>query len=308
MSSRLPPLPIPGILADPPEDADEDGVADGRAATRLARRRGQRLQMLGMAAASYAVDTLLLLALAAAGALPSLVAVSYGVAAAACCAGFAVLLGSGWSERCRDHYLAVPQMLAHASLLLTFVAWAPQVGGLMMMLLFIVFGFGSLRMGRRDVTRGAMAIAVMIGALVSTVGDSLAVPLDGPAQRLLSGLWISLILMRTAMLGLYGAQLRELLARRNEELAATFAKLEHLASRDGLTGVLNRRSLMQAIQVELERLRRGGEGFGFGVVLFDLDHFKQVNDGHGHVVGDEVLRRFAQEAGRVLRTSDHLGC
>ena len=62
---------------------------------------------------------------------------------------------------------------------------------------------------------------------------------------------------------------------------------------------------MQAVQVELERVQRGG--VGFGVALFDLDHFKQVNDGHGHVVGDEVLRRFAEETGRVLRASDHLG-
>jgi diguanylate cyclase (GGDEF)-like protein len=96
-----------------------------------------------------------------------------------------------------------------------------------------------------------------------------------------------------------------LLAKRNAELAATFSKLEQLASRDSLTGTLNRRSLMQTIESEAERLRR--HGVAFGVALFDLDRFKQINDTHGHLVGDEVLRCFAELAARELRTGDQLG-
>lgn len=303
-------MPIAPLLAkpgDPTTLATEDDAPSGAlpSSTRLDRRRRQRLQMLATVAASYLVDTLLLLLLAAAGALHTTQALAYAAAGTCCCAAFFLLLRSGWTERFRDHYLVVPQMLANSLINMSFILWVPQAGGLLLMVLFVIVGFGSLRMGLRQVMLGALTIALVMGALLAHLGNSLAIPLDGPAQRILSGLWFSSILARTALLGLYGSSLRVLLTRRNAELAATFAKLEQLASRDSLTGTLNRRSLMQTIETEAERQRR--HRLEFGVALFDLDCFKQINDGHGHLVGDEVLRRFAELASRELRAGDQLG-
>jgi diguanylate cyclase len=62
---------------------------------------------------------------------------------------------------------------------------------------------------------------------------------------------------------------------------------------------------MQLIEEERQRMERTGQPFG--IALFDVDHFKRINDGHGHVVGDEVLRRFAVSAATEMRHTDRLG-
>jgi diguanylate cyclase (GGDEF)-like protein len=83
------------------------------------------------------------------------------------------------------------------------------------------------------------------------------------------------------------------------------AELERLATRDSLTGVLNRRAILQACKDELHRFVRGGRSFS--LMMLDLDHFKQVNDRHGHLVGDQVLADFAQRTRQLLRPHDRLG-
>jgi diguanylate cyclase (GGDEF)-like protein len=73
------------------------------------------------------------------------------------------------------------------------------------------------------------------------------------------------------------------------------------ASTDGLTGLINRRSLENAMR----RLREDGSGFSF--VMADLDHFKDLNDSHGHETGDRALRIFSETLRNAMRTDD-LAC
>lgn len=75
-------------------------------------------------------------------------------------------------------------------------------------------------------------------------------------------------------------------------LRDTRAAVERLAITDSLTGTYNRRYLMQELPGEVERSRRFGRPLS--VVMCDIDHLKQINGTHGHQVGDEVLREFAQ--------------
>jgi diguanylate cyclase (GGDEF)-like protein len=75
--------------------------------------------------------------------------------------------------------------------------------------------------------------------------------------------------------------------------------LEALACRDGLTGLLNRRSFEAAIEVECTRARRSREPLC--VVYLDIDHFKAINDRFGHGVGDQVLRQLAAAVGATIR-------
>ena len=82
------------------------------------------------------------------------------------------------------------------------------------------------------------------------------------------------------------------------------AELESLSRHDGLTGLWNRRSLQEALPRELARARRYNHALA--VVMFDIDHFKNVNDAHGHQGGDIVLRAFAQTVSSVLRGEDTL--
>jgi diguanylate cyclase (GGDEF)-like protein len=77
------------------------------------------------------------------------------------------------------------------------------------------------------------------------------------------------------------------------------------ASTDDLTGVLNRRGFMAAAKVLIDRFEKRGEPLS--VLMFDLDHFKKINDQYGHIVGDHALRLFALIAGLNMRATDVLG-
>jgi len=79
-------------------------------------------------------------------------------------------------------------------------------------------------------------------------------------------------------------------------------RLEELATTDKLTGLLNRQSLDALLHQAITRARRSGTPLA--LLLADVDHFKAVNDEHGHLVGDEVLRRVAQTLREQLRESD----
>jgi diguanylate cyclase (GGDEF)-like protein/PAS domain S-box-containing protein len=80
------------------------------------------------------------------------------------------------------------------------------------------------------------------------------------------------------------------------------AAYERLALTDPLTGLTNRRGAEQAIRREITRSFRYGPALSF--VLFDVDHFKRINDSYGHGMGDQILRLVATHIGNGLRESD----
>lgn len=80
------------------------------------------------------------------------------------------------------------------------------------------------------------------------------------------------------------------------------AQLATLASTDHLTGLWNRRAFQERLAVELDRARRHGRRLG--LVIMDIDHFKLVNDTHGHPAGDRVLVEFARRLAGVVRAGE----
>jgi diguanylate cyclase (GGDEF)-like protein len=95
------------------------------------------------------------------------------------------------------------------------------------------------------------------------------------------------------------------LADKEREIQALRASLDELASHDPLTGVLNRRSLMQTLEAELQRSHRTGHPFCFAII--DIDHFKRINDQFGDPAGDLVLQNLCQVATKLLRVLDRFG-
>jgi diguanylate cyclase (GGDEF)-like protein len=83
------------------------------------------------------------------------------------------------------------------------------------------------------------------------------------------------------------------------------ATLERLATTDHLTGLLNRRAFLDATEREIRRAHRYGQPLA--LIMLDVDHFKHINDGHGHPAGDEVLRRIAATCRGMLRDGDLMG-
>jgi diguanylate cyclase (GGDEF)-like protein len=90
-----------------------------------------------------------------------------------------------------------------------------------------------------------------------------------------------------------------------EELMVAREALRDQATHDGLTGLLNRTTIMEALRTELIRAAR--EHHPVAVLMADLDHFKLVNDTHGHLAGDAVLREAAHRMKSSVRPYDSVG-
>jgi len=120
------------------------------------------------------------------------------------------------------------------------------------------------------------------------------------------GLCIGLVVLATA--GTFGAQSRRVLDLFSSTLglalhnALTYDQLQRTAALDPLTSAYNRRFGMGRLSEELSRATRSGDTFG--LIMFDIDHFKSVNDTYGHLTGDHVLVEVTHACRRVLREGD----
>jgi diguanylate cyclase len=99
-------------------------------------------------------------------------------------------------------------------------------------------------------------------------------------------------------------RMRERSRRQRAALSTAVERIRILATRDELTGCLNRRAMRECLRQE--RLRCARSGGSMCVAMLDLDHFKRINDAFGHASGDAVLRGFADIARRCLRDTDRL--
>jgi diguanylate cyclase (GGDEF)-like protein len=86
------------------------------------------------------------------------------------------------------------------------------------------------------------------------------------------------------------------------QLQEDLLKLQKLADTDFLTGLMNRRSFLTAAEDTLQFCRRYKRRMA--TLMIDIDHFKKINDTHGHAAGDEAIKRIAEIIGRTIRTTD----
>lgn len=96
--------------------------------------------------------------------------------------------------------------------------------------------------------------------------------------------------------------IEEKVSERTSELVEMMTRYEQAAMTDALTGLLNRRGGEQSIANHIARSNRIGSPLS--IILLDLDHFKKINDTHGHAVGDQVLEGTAKMVQMHLRASD----
>lgn len=94
-------------------------------------------------------------------------------------------------------------------------------------------------------------------------------------------------------------------ARRRNHLKEANQHLSEMSRKDGLTGLFNRAFWEQSLKDQFNRLKVSEEPSS--LVIFDIDHFKKVNDTHGHPVGDEVIRRASAVLRKTARSSDICG-
>jgi diguanylate cyclase (GGDEF)-like protein len=150
---------------------------------------------------------------------------------------------------------------------------------------------------RRDLVTGGITVAAILlfagtgSTVLNSCIDSLKGIGGGTDQVLATALLLNIALM------LFGWRRYRDLAREVVEHAAAEQRAQELASKDELTGFLNRRSLAERASEMLARPRRGRS---VAVLMIDLDHFKSVNDLYGHVIGDKLLKAVATAIGKAL--------
>ncbi len=91
----------------------------------------------------------------------------------------------------------------------------------------------------------------------------------------------------------------------NQKLIQAQSELERQATHDALTGIYNRRAILDTLHAQVNRMGRDGENCG--AIMIDVDYFKRINDLHGHPTGDAVLRGIADILAKHLRAEDTVG-
>jgi diguanylate cyclase (GGDEF)-like protein len=241
---------------------------------------------------------------AAIGCVDETAARQLSVAALVASVGYGVAIRSGWNKRFKDSSLVEPQVMTATA----FLAWGYLLGGpgrpVALMLLFVVLLFCLFKITSRQLVRCCVLAAVMFGAAFARIATSAASePFLVEIQAVFFAVLI-VVLMSMCLLSAHISSIRQRSLKRKRELAQAMIKIRELAIRDELTGLFNRRHMQDLLGNERSRAER--LNYPWCIALLDLDHFKQVNDRHGHAVGDEVLRSAALLIKDGLRESDQV--
>ena len=219
-----------------------------------------------------------------------------------------VAMRTGWSERFADPALTAAQMVFGV----VTVEWGYLIAGpvrnVALFPLLLIFTFGAFSLGWRRITwLTAFAIASLVGCVLAlhgarTGGDAWS--LDDVDLRfdVTNVLMVMILLPALSLVAARLSSLRSRLSTQRAVLTELLAKVQQLATHDDLTGLANRRHMLERLAQEVARFQR--QGRPFSIAIIDMDHFKQVNDAYGHAVGDEVLTGFAAAATSMLRGGD----
>lgn len=166
-----------------------------------------------------------------------------------------------------------------------FVYFAPEL----YLIVIWTFTISGLNVRLATLTASASTLLILVVTLASAVE---------PGLQRLHLVWL-LAAFSFGMVNVF------ILERAHKFMFINQKELARSASTDGLTGLWNRSRIEQLFARECARARRYGTPFS--VILIDIDHFKEVNDTHGHTVGDTVLRQFAQLLRNNVRQVDQVG-
>jgi diguanylate cyclase len=285
--------------------ADLDGVGSRPTANALARRAKQRRQILIMIGVSYVIDAGVLLLYAQAGATPLMIAPAYAASGLTLVIFSIILSEFGFNERFKDHYLVAPQATLCMLIALAFTYIAPEVGGMFLCTLFIVFSFSSLRSTPAQTMAIWTAMTICLAGLFLLTDKPVSMPHGSHLERFATLLVFVLTIGRCMFLGIFSSSLKQSLYQSGLKLKEAYKRIEELAELDELTGSYNRRCIMRMLDEEIARAGRNGAPCS--IALIDLDWFKRINDAFGHPTGDEVLRTFAITMFANIRGIDRFG-
>jgi diguanylate cyclase (GGDEF)-like protein len=230
------------------------------------------------------------------------VAGAFFVISIGCTLVFMAIIMLGWNLRADDKGLVAHQIAVNYAVNLLFIVWAPQLFLIFLTASLVTFNFAMMRFTKRQFTWSWLVFGATTAMALYAVRDRVGFPAASDLNIAILWLFFFLTLRRLALVGVQFSTLRLQLSEKNRELSEVLERVEQLASHDDLTGTYNRRFFMQLLEEERARVQRSGEPFA--VALFDLDHFKSINDRFGHLTGDSVLRDFCKLVQVNMRTTD----
>ena len=213
------------------------------------------------------------------------------------------LIRSGLNKRFADPAMTMQQML-YAILC---AAWGYSFAGVahnvVGIILAVVLMFGMFGLSSRQVAWLGVYTLGLFGVVMALCTQRN--PERYPAgEEIVYFMMLCIMVTGVGLLTVRLRRMRNRLRRQKVELEAALAHIHRLATHDDLTGLVNRRHMQELLENERMRLERTEQDWC--VALIDLDHFKSVNDAHGHAIGDEVLRALSRHAHTLIRRTDVL--
>ena len=215
-----------------------------------------------------------------------------------------VIFRTGLNLKFPDPSLTIVQMCAAILLTMYGMYFANESRGVLLLVYILILIFGIYKLN----TRGFLYVSIFT---LVTYGIDIALLYHFRPEGVnlnieyLQWLVLALVLAAFSIIGGHISSLRRHLRISQSELQKSVAIIKEMSIRDELTGVYNRRHLMELLEHEHHRISRGGAHFS--VAMLDIDYFKSVNDTHGHLTGDEVLKSVSDIIRKSLRSADFCG-
>ena len=210
---------------------------------------------------------------------------------------------SGWSRRFKDPALTLAQILYAITCCAAAFVIAGPARGVTLPILAIILMFGIFGLTTRQML-GVLVYSLVAFGVASGVVAARDEPDYPPVVAAAYVGMVVVVLLSSTFLTTRVQSTREHLRRQKAELAQALEQIRQLATHDDLTGLLNRRAMLDRMQLEQRRSLRSGSPLL--IAQLDIDHFKVVNDTHGHAAGDLVLQSFADTVRRNVRDTDVL--
>ena len=270
------------------------------------RRRIYRILMVCAGGVSYLIDTALLFLFYTAGTVELDVVLFFGLAGLGHVVLFSTLHWIGFSERFANPHMSIWQMTYVFIVLFVSIAIAPRLLAYFLALVFIVFGFSTLRISFREAILAWIFCCLMLATvMLGFEHDVIGIGLPSSYELIVVWLAYSTILLRIIALGYYATMLRIKIFEKMMSLEGEVCEAEELATHDMLTNTFNRRIIIPAVEDQIAIRKRND--IPACVSMIDLDWFKKVNDERGHLVGDAVLKTVAGRIQAIIRETDKLG-